>query len=131
MTQTGFSRICRSKSSPMTSSTIRIQRLYYPPISDTRPHAYQACEYWRTQDEVTKRALLTPLLFFLSLFIYFFGRCMSSTFHVSWRHLNPLLSAAVGKKGKPADLIPFASPNSLDLSFFSYSFFIPFFVSRL
>lgn len=63
---------------PMTSSTIRIQRLYYPPISDTRPHAYQACEYWRTQDEVTKRALLTPLPFFLPLFIYF-GRCMSNT----------------------------------------------------
>jgi hypothetical protein len=56
---------------PVTSSTIRIQRLYYPPISDTRPHAYLACEYWRTQDEVTKRALLTPLLFFIFLFLFF------------------------------------------------------------
>ncbi|KAL7964232.1 hypothetical protein HDV63DRAFT_278127 [Trichoderma sp. SZMC 28014] len=112
--------------SPMTCSTIRIQRLYYPPISDTRPHAYQACEYWRTQDEVTKRALLTPFTFFIIIYLFVWPM-HEQHFHVSWRHLNPLLSASSREKGKPADLIPFASPSSLDLSLFCFFFFTLFF----
>lgn len=108
---------------PMTSSTIRIQRLYYPPISDTRPHAYQACEYWRTQDEVTKRALLTPLPFFFTIIYLFILADAWATLPCFVEASQPTSFGSSRQKGKPADLIPFASPSSLYLSFFSFSFF--------
>lgn len=80
---------------------------------------------------MTKRALLTPFTFFIIIYLFFWPM-HEQHFHVSWRHLNPLLSAGSREKGKPADLIPFASPSSLDLSLFCFSFLLFFFsVSRL
>lgn len=129
VTQTGLSRICRFKSIPWL----------------LQPSAFNdyITRQFRTPDHTHIRLANTgvrrtkwrnvPYLhhyfFYHYLFIYFLAD--------AWAALpcfveasQPTSFGSRREKGKPADLIPFASPSSLDLSLF-FLFFTLFFVSRL
>lgn len=130
-----FSRICRFKSYPVTCAIppSAFQTIYITRQFRTPDHAYLACEYWRTQDEVTKRALLTPLLFFyFYTFFLFFGRCMKKSPPLCFRggiSKTEFVRRQSGKETGRLDTFLLPPPFPLSLSLFLIPFYFPLFSS--
>lgn len=126
----GLSRICRFKSLPWLHQPSAFND-YITRQFRTPDHTHIRLANTGVRRTKWRNVPYFYTIYFLSLSIYFFGRCMSSTSMFRGGISTHFFRQAVGKKGKPADLIPFASPSSLDLSLFCFSFWLFFSVSRL